>query len=150
MRHTKSSVLPTLMPAAREPSWRTLIVLYVTKSDGAEERCAGLVTCADDCIAPWGFGVRMECAFGECVPHRSTRSSSVCNARNRQIPTVDDLSRVTGRRCSTRNFPCELSVGSCGQPFSVIRCDIDAPHRNKHAGRNQVTVTGRMLGIGAA
>jgi two-component system cell cycle response regulator len=106
---------------------RAPYVLYVAELDEGQEREAGLIAGADDCV-------------GRRAPERELNARIAAGRRiaeleavlrialveNRKLSTTDDLTRVASRRFFTKHLPREVDrAARYGRALSLILCDID-------------------------
>ena len=106
---------------------RAPYILYVAELDEGEEREAGLIAGADDCV-------------GRRAPQRELNARIAAGRRiaeleavlrialveNRKLSTTDDLTRVASRRFFTKHLPREVDrAARYNRALSLILCDID-------------------------
>src|SRR5262249_48818360 len=125
-------------------SERIPFILYVSELDESQEREAGLVARADDCVGrrapPRGNDARLARA------RRIAELEAVLRltlAENRKLSATDDLTRVASRRFFSKHFPREMErAARYGRGLSLVLCDIDHfKNLNDtlgHAGGDQV------------
>lgn len=106
---------------------RAPYILYVAELDEGNEREAGLIAGADDCIGRRAPERELQARIG--AARRIAELEAVLRValvENRKLSTTDDLTRVASRRFFTKHFPREVErAGRYGRALSVILCDID-------------------------
>jgi diguanylate cyclase (GGDEF)-like protein len=106
---------------------RAPFILYVSELDESQEREAGLIAGADDCIGRRAPDRELHARV--CAGRRIAELEAVLRvviAENRKLSTVDDLTRVASRRFFTKHFPREVErAGRYKRALSLILCDID-------------------------
>jgi two-component system, cell cycle response regulator len=125
-------------------SERVPFILYVSELDESQEREAGLVAGADDCVgrraAPRELDARLAAARRIAELEAVLR---ITLAENRKLSATDDLTRVASRRFFSKHFPREMErAARYGRGLSLVLCDIDHfKNLNDtlgHAGGDQV------------
>jgi two-component system cell cycle response regulator len=129
---------------ARTTGGRAPFILYVAELDEAQEREAGLLAGADDCIGRRVSGEELDARVA--AARRITELEGVLRitlAENRKLAATDDLTRVASRRFFGKHFPREVErAARSGLPLSLLLCDID--HFKKindtlgHTGGDQI------------
>jgi two-component system, cell cycle response regulator len=109
------------------PTQRAPYILYVSELDDAQEREAGLMAGADDCVgrrvSEREFEARVSAAKRIAELESALR---ITLAENRKLSATDDLTRVASRRFFGKHFPREVErAGRYGRALSLILCDID-------------------------
>ena len=106
---------------------RAPYILYVAELDEAQEREAGLIAGADDCIGRRAPERELQARIG--AARRIAELETVLRValvENRKLSTTDDLTRVASRRFFTKHFPREVErAARYGRALSLILCDID-------------------------
>jgi two-component system cell cycle response regulator len=106
---------------------RAPYILYVAELDEAQEREAGLIAGADDCIGRRAPERELQARIG--AARRIAELETVLRValvENRKLSTTDDLTRVASRRFFTKHFPREVErAARYGRSLSLILCDID-------------------------
>jgi two-component system, cell cycle response regulator len=106
---------------------RAPYVLYVAEIDEGQEREAGLIAGADDCVgrrAP-EREINARIAIGRRIAELET-VLRITLVENRKLSTTDDLTRVASRRFFTKHLPREVDrAARYGRALSLILCDID-------------------------
>lgn len=106
---------------------RTPYILYVSELDEGEEREAGLIAGADDCMGRRAPTRELQARIG--AARRIAELETVLRValvENRKLSTTDDLTRVASRRFFTKHFPREVErAARYGRALSLILCDID-------------------------
>ncbi|MGO9636157.1 MAG: GGDEF domain-containing protein [Steroidobacteraceae bacterium] len=106
---------------------RTPFVVYVSELDESEEREAGLVAGADECVGRRA-GEREFAARIEVAKHVAELEAvlRITLEENRKLSATDDLTRVASRRFFAKHFPREVErAARYGRPLSLVLCDID-------------------------
>lgn len=123
----------------REP-----FILYIAPSDGLEHIEAGLLAGADDCVSRKAGEPPLKARLG--TARRIAELEEVLRialSENRELSTVDELTRVASRRFFGKQFPREIErAARQRRPLSLILSDIDFfKHVNDtlgHAGGDEV------------
>jgi diguanylate cyclase (GGDEF)-like protein len=106
---------------------RAPFILYVSELDEGDEREAGLIAGADDCVGRRASDRELHARL--CAGRRIAELEAVLRvviAENRKLSTIDDLTRVASRRFFTKHFPREVErAARYGRALSLILCDID-------------------------
>jgi diguanylate cyclase (GGDEF)-like protein len=106
---------------------RAPYILYVAELDEAQEREAGLIAGADDCIGRRAPERELQARIG--TARRIAELEAVLRVtlvENRKLSTTDDLTRVASRRFFTKHFPREVErAARYSRALSLILCDID-------------------------
>jgi two-component system cell cycle response regulator len=106
---------------------RAPYILYVSELDEGQEREAGLMAGADDCIGRRAPERELQARIG--AARRIAELEAVLRVvlvENRKLSTTDDLTRVASRRFFTKHFPREVErAARYGRALSLILCDID-------------------------
>ena len=106
---------------------RAPCILYVSELDEGQEREAGLMAGADDCIGRRAPERELQARIG--AARRIAELEAVLRVvlvENRKLSTTDDLTRVASRRFFTKHFPREVErAARYGRALSLILCDID-------------------------
>jgi diguanylate cyclase (GGDEF)-like protein len=106
---------------------RTPYVLYVAELDEGQEREAGLIAGADDCVGRRAPERELNARIG--AGRRIAELEAVLRitlVENRKLSTTDDLTRVASRRFFTKHLPREVDrAARYGRSLSLIICDID-------------------------
>jgi two-component system cell cycle response regulator len=106
---------------------RAPYILYVSELDEGEEREAGLIAGADDCVGRRAPERELLARIG--AGRRIAELEAVLRialVENRKLSTTDDLTRVASRRFFTKHFPREVErAARYGRALSLILCDID-------------------------
>ncbi|HSY05594.1 MAG TPA: diguanylate cyclase [Steroidobacteraceae bacterium] len=112
---------------ARTTSGRAPFILYVAELDEAQEREAGLLAGADDCIGRRVSAGELDARIA--AARRIAELEGVLRitlAENRRLSATDDLTRVASRRFFGKHFPREVErAARYGLPLALILCDID-------------------------
>jgi len=102
-------------------------ILYISELDEGEEREAGLIAGADDCIGRRSPENELRARVG--AARRIAELEAVLRIaliENRKLSTTDDLTRVASRRFFNKHFPREVDrAARYGRALSLILCDID-------------------------
>jgi two-component system cell cycle response regulator len=106
---------------------RAPFVLYISELDEGQEREAGLIAGADDCVGrrapPRELNARI--AVGRRIAELEA-VLRIALVENRKLSTTDDLTRVASRRFFTKHLPREVErAARYGRALSLILCDID-------------------------
>src|SRR5882757_10778272 len=106
---------------------RAAYILYVSELDEGQEREAGLMAGADDCIGRRAPERELQARIG--AARRIAELEAVLRVvlvENRKLSTTDDLTRVASRRFFTKHFPREVErAARYGRALALILCDID-------------------------
>ncbi len=106
---------------------RAPYILYVAEIDEGNERDAGLIAGADDCVGRRAPERELHARIG--AARRIAELEAVLRialVENRKLSTTDDLTRVASRRFFTKHFPREVErAGRYGRALALILCDID-------------------------
>jgi diguanylate cyclase (GGDEF)-like protein len=109
------------------PSARTPFIVYVAEVDDAEEREAGILAGADECVGRRVSNVELDARIR--AARRITELESVLRItleENRKLSATDDLTRAASRRFFGKHFPRELErAARYKRALSLILCDID-------------------------
>jgi PleD family two-component response regulator len=109
------------------PSARTPFIVYVAEVDDAEEREAGILAGADECVGRRVSDVELDARIR--AARRITELESVLRItleENRKLSATDDLTRAASRRFFGKHFPRELErAARYKRALSLILCDID-------------------------
>ena len=111
---------------ARKPQ-HTPFIVYISELDEADERQAGLIAGADECVGRRSsdaeLSARIACARRIAELEAVLRIALV---ENRKLSTTDDLTRVASRRFFSKHFPREVErAARYGRALSLVLCDID-------------------------
>jgi two-component system, cell cycle response regulator len=125
---------------------RAPYIVYISELDEGDEREAGLIAGADDCIGRRSPEKELRARVG--AARRIAELEAVLRIaliENRKLSTTDDLTRVASRRFFSKHFPREVDrAGRYGRALSLILCDIDffknVNDTLGHAGGDQVLV----------
>jgi two-component system, cell cycle response regulator len=125
---------------------RVPFILYISELDEGNEREAGLIAGADDCIGRRSPESELRARVG--AARRIAELEAVLRIvliENRKLSTTDDLTRVASRRFFRKHFPREVErAARYGRALSIILCDIDffknVNDTFGHAGGDQVLV----------
>src|SRR5581483_2421288 len=125
---------------------RIPFILYIAELDEGNERAAGLLAGADDCVGRRSPESELRARVGSA--RRIAELEAVLRitlVENRKLSTTDDLTRVASRRFFTKHFPREVErAARYGRALSLIICDIDLFKRVNdslgHAAGDQVLV----------
>jgi two-component system cell cycle response regulator len=129
-----------------QQSERVPFVIYIAELDEGDERVAGILAGADDCLARRSSESELRARVGSA--RRIAELEAVLRialVENRKLSTTDDLTRLASRRFFTKHFPREVErAARYGRALSLIICDIDLfKHVNDslgHAAGDQVLV----------
>jgi diguanylate cyclase (GGDEF)-like protein len=106
---------------------RAPYILFVAELDEGQEREAGLIAGADDCIGRRAPERELQARIG--AARRIAELEAVLRValiENRKLSTTDDLTRVASRRFFTKHFPREVErAARYRRALSLILCDID-------------------------
>jgi two-component system, cell cycle response regulator len=106
---------------------RAPFIVYVSESDDAPGREAGLSAGADDCVAYSASARELDARIANA--RRIAELEAVLRitlAENRKLSATDDLTRVASRRFFSKHFPREVErAARYGRGLSLILCDID-------------------------
>ena len=109
------------------PTARTPFIVYVAEVDDAEEREAGILAGADECVGRRVSDVELDARIR--AARRITELESVLRItleENRKLSATDDLTRAASRRFFGKHFPRELErAARYKRALSLILCDID-------------------------
>jgi len=109
-------------PAARFP-----FILYVSEVDDSQEREAGILAGADECVGrrvtEREFESRLRTARRICELESVLR---LILEENRKLSATDDLTRAASRRFFGKHFPREVErAARYKRALSLVLCDID-------------------------
>ncbi len=111
---------------ARKPQ-HTPFIVYVSELDESDEREAGLIAGADECVGRRVSDAEMSARIA--AGRRIAELEAVLRialVENRELSTTDDLTRVASRRFFSKHFPREVErAARYGRALSLILCDID-------------------------
>ena len=106
---------------------RVPFILYISELDEGNEREAGLIAGADDCIGRRSPEAELRARVA--AARRIAELEAVLRIaliENRKLSTTDDLTRVASRRFFSKHFPREVErAARYGRALSLILCDID-------------------------
>jgi two-component system, cell cycle response regulator len=109
------------------PGARTPFIVYVAEVDDAEEREAGILAGADECVGRRVSDVELDARIR--AARRITELESVLRItleENRKLSATDDLTRAASRRFFGKHFPREVErAARYKRALSLILCDID-------------------------
>jgi two-component system, cell cycle response regulator len=122
---TDSLELVRQIKARREA--RVPFIVFVAELDESNEREAGLLAGADECV-----GRRVSEREWEARIHAARRIAEletvlrITLEENRKLSATDELTRTASRRFFGKHFPREVErAARYGRPLSLILCDID-------------------------
>ena len=126
-------------PAARPP-----FIVYVAEVDDAQEREAGILAGADECVGRRVSNCELDARIR--AARRITELESVLRItmeENRKLSSTDELTRAASRRFFGKHFPREVErAARYKRALSLALCDID--HFKKindtlgHAGGDEI------------
>src|SRR2546429_3121207 len=126
-------------PAARPP-----FIVYVAEVDDAQEREAGILAGADECVGRRVSDCELDARIR--AARRITELESVLRItleENRKLSSTDELTRAASRRFFGKHFPREVErAARYKRALSLALCDID--HFKKindtlgHAGGDEI------------
>jgi len=100
------------------PTARAPFIVYVAEVDDADEREAGILAGADECVGRRVSDVELDARI------RAARRITL--EENRKLSATDDLTRAASRRFFGKHFPRELErAARYKRALSLILCDID-------------------------
>ena len=109
------------------PTARAPFIVYVAEVDDADEREAGILAGADECVGRRVSDVELDARIR--AARRITELESVLRItleENRKLSATDDLTRAASRRFFGKHFPRELErAARYKRALSLILCDID-------------------------
>src|SRR4029077_5380374 len=123
---------------------RVPFIVFVAEVDDAQEREAGVLAGADECVGRRVSNLELDARIR--AARRIVELESVLRItleENRKLSATDDLTRVASRRFFGKHFPREIErAARSGLALSIVLCDID--HFKKindtlgHAGGDQI------------
>lgn len=109
------------------PGTRAPFIVYVAEVDDAQEREAGILAGADECVGRRVSDVELDARIR--AARRITELESVLRItleENRKLSAIDDLTRAASRRFFGKHFPREVErAARYKRALSLILCDID-------------------------
>ena len=111
-----------LVPAARAP-----YIIFVAEADDPEERAAGILLGADECVGRRVTDCELEARI-RAARHIAELESvlRIVLEENRKLSATDDLTHAASRRFFGKHFPREVErAARYKRALSVILCDID-------------------------
>ena len=109
------------------PTARAPFIVYVAEVDDSEEREAGILAGADECVGRRVSDLELDARIR--AARRITELESVLRItleENRKLSATDDLTRAASRRFFGKHFPRELErAARYKRALSLILCDID-------------------------
>jgi two-component system cell cycle response regulator len=109
------------------PSTRTPFIVYVAEVDDAEEREAGILAGADECVGRRVSNAELDARIR--AARRITELESVLRItleENRKLSATDELTRAASRRFFGKHFPREVErAARYKRALSLALCDID-------------------------
>lgn len=119
--------LPLVKRIRAQKLSRAPFIVYITASDGLDAIESALLAGADDCLARNSSEPTIKARLGTARRIAELEEAlRITLSENRELSTVDELTRVANRRFFGKQFPRELErAARQGQPVSLILCDID-------------------------
>lgn len=110
-----------------EQSGRVPFILYVAEIDEADDRRAGLVAGADECVGRRSSEEEIASRLASARRIAELESAlRITLEENRKLSATDELTRVASRRFFGKHFPREVERAARGaRALSLVLCDVD-------------------------